>query len=189
MIVSHCFAALCQLRRLRRYVSNDCFRSLVVALVHSRLDYGNFILVGLPAYRLRILQSILNAAARLTYDLWRYDHVSGAFAELHWLRVPERVDIKLAVMTYRSLHGSSPPYLNVLERVADIAARRRLRSSATGSVVVPAYRLATITRRSFPVAGALLWNSLQVDIKSSPSLTVFRSRLKTYLFRKSFPDV
>ena len=48
--VSCCFAALRQLRHLRRYVTNDCFRSLVVSLVHSRLDYGNFVFVGLPAY-------------------------------------------------------------------------------------------------------------------------------------------
>ena len=36
--VSRCFAALRQLRHLRRYVTDDCFRSLVVSLVHSRLD-------------------------------------------------------------------------------------------------------------------------------------------------------
>ena len=48
--VSCCFAALRQLRHLRRYVSDDCFRSLVVSLIHSKLDYGNFVLVGLPAY-------------------------------------------------------------------------------------------------------------------------------------------
>jgi hypothetical protein len=45
-VVSRCFAAL---RQLRRYVSDECFRSLVVALVHSRLDYCNFILIRLPA--------------------------------------------------------------------------------------------------------------------------------------------
>jgi len=48
--VSCCFAALRQLRHLRRYVTDDCFRSLVVSLIHSTLDYGNFVLVGLPAY-------------------------------------------------------------------------------------------------------------------------------------------
>ena len=84
MVVSKCFAAL---RQLRRYVSDECFRSLVVALVHSRLDYGNFILVRSPAYRLRYLQSVLNAAARLTYRLGRYDHITDALVSLHWLRV------------------------------------------------------------------------------------------------------
>jgi len=54
-----------QLRHLRRYVTDDCFRSLVVSLIHSRLDLGNFVLVGLPAYLQRQLQSVLNAAARL----------------------------------------------------------------------------------------------------------------------------
>jgi len=48
-LAERCFAALRQLRHLRRYVTNDCFRSLVASLVHSRLDYGNFMFVGLPA--------------------------------------------------------------------------------------------------------------------------------------------
>ena len=48
--VSCCFAALRQLRHLRRCVTYDCFRSLVVSLIHSTLDYGNFVLVGLPVY-------------------------------------------------------------------------------------------------------------------------------------------
>jgi hypothetical protein len=87
-VVSRCFAALRQLRQLCRYVSDECFRSLLVALVHSRLDYGNFILVRSPAYRLGYLQSVLNAAARLTHRLGRYDYITDALVSLHWLRVP-----------------------------------------------------------------------------------------------------
>ena len=34
---------------MRRFLTDDCFRSLVLSLVHSRLDYGNFLLVALPA--------------------------------------------------------------------------------------------------------------------------------------------
>ena len=62
-----------QLRHLRRYVTNNCFRSLVVSLVHSRLDYGNFVFVGLPAYLQRRPQAVLNGAARLVFRLRRYD--------------------------------------------------------------------------------------------------------------------
>ena len=189
LVVSRCFAALRQLRQLRRYVTDDCFRSLVAALVHSRFDYGNFILVGSPVYRLRLLQSVLNAAARLTFRLRRYDHVTDALAVLHWLRVPERVDYRLAVTTYRVLHGAAPSYLDVLQRTADLPSRRRLRSSASGRLEVPAHRLATVGRRSFRVAAPTVWNSLPDDVQSAPSLPVFCSRLKTHLFRRSFPDI
>ena len=80
-----------------------------MSLVHSRLDYGNFLLVGLPAYEQRQLASVLNAAARMVYRLRRYDHTTDALATLHWLRLPERVDFKVAVMAYRVLHGLAPP--------------------------------------------------------------------------------
>ena len=53
----------------------------MVSLVHSRLDYyGNLILVGLPVYLQRRLQSVLNAVARLVFRLRHYDHVTDALA-------------------------------------------------------------------------------------------------------------
>jgi len=56
--------------------------------------------VGLPAYLQRRLQTVLNASARLVLPRRHYDHVSDALAILHWLRLPERVNFKLALMTY-----------------------------------------------------------------------------------------
>ena len=81
--MSRCFAALRQLRHLRRFVTDDCFRTLVVSLVHSRLDYGNFVLVGLPVYLQRRLQSVLNAAARLVFRLRRYHGMT--MLQIRWL--------------------------------------------------------------------------------------------------------
>ena len=40
----------------------------------------------------------------------------------------------------------------------------------------------SVGRRFFPAAVSLLWNSLPTHIQSSPSLPVFRQRLKTFLF-------
>ena len=95
-------------KKLPPAFGHDCLRSLVVSLIHSRLDYGNFILVGLPAYLQWHLQSVLNAAARLVFRLRRYDPFTDAFATLHWLRLPERVDFKVAVMAFHVLHGLAP---------------------------------------------------------------------------------
>ena len=78
--------------------------------------------VRLPVYLQRRLQSVLNAAARLVFRLRNcYDHVTDVLATLHWLRLPQRVDFKVAVMTFRVLHGLAPPYLNQLVRVADLS--------------------------------------------------------------------
>jgi len=48
--------------------------------VLTRLDYSISILADFPVYLVRRLQSVLNAAARLTYHLRRSDHISDALA-------------------------------------------------------------------------------------------------------------
>jgi len=94
--VSRCFAALRQLQQIRHSVSVATFQTLVVALVHSRLDYGNSVLVDIPVYLIWRLQSALNAAARLIFHLRRSDRISDALVCLHWLRVPDRIEFKIA---------------------------------------------------------------------------------------------
>jgi len=187
--VSRCFAALRQLRQIRRSVPTTTFKTLVVALVLSRLDYGNGVLVGLPAYLVRRLQSVQNAAARLICNLRRFDHITDALANLHWLRVPERVVFKVAVLTFKVLHGSAPEYLGPVVRFADLPGRQALRSADTNRLVVPPFKLSTIGRRAFPVAGPQIWNDLPDDITSLHSLPAFRRKLKTYLFTRSFPNL
>ena len=103
--VSGSFAVLRQIRNLRRSVSVSVFTSLVVLLIMPRLHYGNTMLAGLPENQHRQLQSVLNAATRLIYRKSRCEHVTPLLRELHWLRSRERVDFKLAIPIFRSLHG------------------------------------------------------------------------------------
>ena len=134
---SRCFAVLRQLRQIRRYVSMDTFQELVIALVVTRLDYGNAVLTGLPVYLLRHLQSVLNAAAWLILGLRRSDHASDALISLHWLRILQRIQFKVAVLTYEVLHGCAPSYLGPFVRVADLPSRRALRSANTSRLIQP----------------------------------------------------
>ena len=48
--------------------------------------------------------------------------------DLHWLRSPERIDFKLAVLVYRCLHGVAPQYLSGYFQHVAFSNRRRLRS-------------------------------------------------------------
>jgi len=155
--------------------------------VCSRLDYCNSLLINLPASLIQRLQSVQNAAARLIFNMRRFEHITDVLFGLHWLRVPERIVFKVAMLTFRALHGTAPPYLtSQFTRVADMPNRRRLRSSSSNQLDVPSFRLSTVGSREFPIAGAKIWNSLPDDVISAPSLPTFRRRLKTYLFRCSY---
>jgi len=83
-------------------VSDDqsVFQTLVVALVLTRLDYGNATLSGFPAYPLNHLQSALSASARSIAGLHRLAHVTDDLAGFHWLRAAERIKFKLAAIVY-----------------------------------------------------------------------------------------
>ena len=79
----------------------------------------------------------------------------------------------------------APPYLALsFTCVADMPHRRRLRSASTEQLDVPTCRRSTIRGRAFPVAGAKVWNGLPSDATSASSLSVFKNRLETYLFRR-----
>jgi len=113
------------------------FQSLVVTLVLPRLDYGNAVLVGLPTYLVQQLQSVLNAATRVIFHLRSADHITDALATLHWLRVSERIEYKIALLTFRVLHGSAAPYLGPLVPACSLPGRRSLRSTGTNRLLVP----------------------------------------------------
>ena len=121
------------------------------------------------------------------YSSRRSEHVSPLLQELHWLRVPERIDFRLAVLVYRCMNGTAPRYLgSELQRVADIESRRRLRSASSPSLHVPWSLHKTIGDRAFPVAAAKVWNMLPPAITSLLSLEAFKRALKTELFHRSY---
>ena len=101
----------------------------------------------------------------------------------------ERVRFKTAVLMYKATHGTAPSYQSQLVRVADLPGRHSLHSARTNRLLVLSVKLSTVGRRAFPVAGPTICNSLPDSVISSPSLSTFRQRLKTYLFQASFPDV
>jgi hypothetical protein len=123
-------------------VSSACMTlTLVHAFVTSRVDYCNVVFSGCPEYSLNNLQSILNAAARLVYNKHKFDHIGPLLSELHWLPIPQRIDYKVAVITYKCLRENGPIYLqNMILPSAQNNHRPGLRSAEHGCIVAPRHR-------------------------------------------------
>jgi len=109
-------------------------------------------------------------------------------SQWHWLKVPWRMDYKLAVLVYKCLHGPAPSYLaDELHHPAESEFRRLLCSASSHELSVPRTRLSIYGDRVFPVAAVQIRNSLLQHITSAASFPVFCSRLKTHFFELCYP--
>ena len=174
-------------RYLKPVLSNDALVTVVHAFISSRLDYCNSLLHGLPENQVFKLQRIQNVAARLVTGCARTDHISPVLKILHWLPIRYRIDFKILLLTYKCIHGLGPEYLSELISVKECG--RSLRSSHSLNLSVPKHRLKSYGERSFSVAAPKLWNNLPCKIKSSESVAVFKSAVKTHMFSLAFSNV
>ena len=130
--------------------------------------------------------------------------VSSLLRDLHWLRVPERIMYRLAVLVFRCRNHTAPEYLTrdcilcakfcVPTGLQTSSAtqyrlgcrrrlpRQRLRSATTHQLMVPRTRLRTVGNRAFGIAGARVWTDLPTSVVCAPSLAVFKKNLKTQFF-------
>jgi len=139
-------------------------------------------------------------------------HITPILHSLHWLKITEGIEYKLCSLTYKVLTTTQSPYLHNLISVQP----RNTRSSYHVTLARPPTSSSLrITDRCFSYASPCLWNQLpsslcqphsnpsvsdfpvhapvtssySLNLPLSPSITpsLFHTRLKTYLFHKSFP--
>ena len=102
-------------------------KSLIHAFITSRLDYANRILYGVPHAQMNRLQKIENFAARVIFKTRRFDHISPVLKEVHWLPISKRIEFKILVHTFNSIHQTAPSYL--ADVISPYTPSRTLRSS------------------------------------------------------------
>ena len=172
--------------RIRRYLTEDATKTMIHALVTSRLDYCNAVLYGLPASVTNKMQRLQNTCARMITRTRRSDHITPVLIKLHWLPVRKRIEYKMLSHTYRAIHRRAPQYL--CDMLSLYQPARALRSQSTVTLAVPRARTKTYGDRCFPKAAALLWNSLPASLRDTNSIASFQRGLKTFLFRQEFEN-
>ena len=114
----------------------------------------------------------------------KFDHITPVLRSLHWLPVRLRILFKLLLLVYRCVNETAPKYL--CELVSPYRPSRSLRSDSQLLLVVPKCRLKTYGERAFSAAGPKEWNNLPLHIRQSPTISLFKTNLKTVLFKSYF---
>ena len=87
----------------------------------------------------------------------------------------------MLLITFKALHGLAPMYITELLKPYR---PRSLRSSSRNLLAVPSSNTSTYGDRAFSFAAAKLWNALPDHIRCIDWITIFKSSLKTFLFKR-----
>ena len=186
-VASICKSSFYHLRNIsyiRKCLSSTTTEILVHAFPSSKLDYCNSLLYGLPNYHVKKVQHAQNAAARLMSLARKHEHITPILLNLHWLPIRYRIVFKILLITYKALNNLAPSYIRDL--ITPYIPSRQLRSSSKNLPVIPHFNLKTYGAKSFSVAAPTLWKTLPGDIMNSSSVSDFKNKLDTFLFKKAF---
>ena len=125
-----------------------------------------------------------NAAARLITPSSKCHYITPILLDLHWLPVSERIKFKILLLTFKALHQQSPTYIQDL--ITRYLPSRSLRSSSTLSLNPVSFNVKTYGSTAFSVSVPELWNKLPDNTRSCENLSLFKHKLKTYLFKNFY---
>lgn len=173
------YLMLKKLNTVKYWIDKNTKRILAQALVISKLDYCNSLLLGSPKRDLQRLQYIQNMCARFVSGVRKYDHITPTLKALHWLKVEYRIDYKILTLLFKCITGCAPKYLCDAIHTEH---SRALRSSHVENLPVTRCNLSKTMRSCFVHAAPRMWNKLPENIKTAQNVDIFKSLLKTHLF-------
>ena len=187
-IVKTCNFHIRNLHMIKDFVNRKNLITLVHSLIVSKVDYCNSLFIGLPNVILKKVQSVLNRAARLIFNLPPRVPTTSSLIELHWLPIRARIEFKICLITFKALKFNQPSYIRELLSFSLHEPTSGLRSAEDP------YRLQEpraigergFANRSFSYIAPRLFNKLPVTIKQIDSLDTFKSHLKAFLFSRAY---
>ena len=188
-IARTCYIELRRLTYIRRFLTSTATVTLVSAFALSRIDYCNSLLYGSTHDVTSHLQRIQNYAARVILCLPKSSSITTHSKSLQWLPVKVRSTYKIACLCYHCHSSTAPSYFaDMLHKKPSHTRITRSSSYTMPLLNRPAHIKATLGDRSFSFASSSFWNSIPNDVRCAPSLSLSKSRLKTYLFCSVYKD-
>ena len=119
---------------------------------------------------------VLYFALLLTTIIKKFDHITPALKELHWLPVEQRIKFKILCLTFKALNGPAPDY--IADLIKHYSPTQTLHSADQMLLCVPKVHTKKFSEWTFSFAAPTLYNGLPLKLRQSPSLDSFKSNLK-----------
>ena len=154
--------------RIKRFLSFEDRKSIVQAILMSRIAYGNSLWYGVAVTNLSKLQRVHNAAVRLVCALPRHEQVTSSliflYVRLHWLPIKFRINFKIAMLCFKCIHGHARSYLKSMIAIKKTSTYNRRSSPVSSLKTIPE----TIEKNAW--RSSSLFQCIRQDLEQSPAI-------------------
>ena len=172
--------------KVRHFLPVDVLICLYNSLFSPFLQYG--ILVWGLTYETYINPVFLlqkRVVRAISFERFT-SHSNPIFSDLKILKLHDLFQLKLLCFVYESVHKISPICFHNFFKSLESVHQYDTRQAGKDNIFQTQKNTSQYGLRSVSYYGAKCWNDIPVNIKRSPSVSVLRSKLKTYFFENNY---
>jgi len=170
------------LKNIKLLLPRRSLCSLYKTMVLPIIEYCDIIYDNCTLRNALDLENVQRKAALVCTGGYRHTSNDALLAELGWQPLRIRRQFHKLCLFFKIIHSLTPTYLKPLIPSAN-EIQYRLRSRSNATMPTPYSRLSS-TRNSFVHSTVNLWNNLSIDVRSTTTLSGFKSRLKLELYKQ-----
>ena len=191
-IIQSCNINLRNLQVIGSKLSYELKRQLIHCLIFSKLDYCNGLLFGLPNNIIKRLQKVQNSCVRFLFGyktVKKWESVTPYLKQAHFLPIKQRIDYKVALLAFKCVNNVAPPYIKSCLKMKNEPHKSLRTCNDFFLLQVPSVSKFKRTERGFSFCGPHVWNRLPYELRTLTNIDMFKSKLKTWLFKEAFDGI
>ena len=149
---------------------------MYLSIVQPHFSYCCSVWGCCGATKLKTLQKLQNRAARIVTGSPLDTPTAPLLQRLGWPSIEKLINRENCTMVYKSLNKLAPENLgNIFSKLSDV--HTRILRNTKCNLAVPKMRTAC-GQKSFAFRGANAWNKHDSEVKLTPSIQSFKTKLK-----------
>ena len=177
-VVSRCSKKVNLLKSFKYDLDRKSLETIYMSFIHPTMEYGDVLYAGTYDSDLCKLDRIQVNAMRVVTGATERSNIALLYEDLCWPHLASRRKEHCLTLMYKMVNGLVPDYLSdLLPHRQGFDRGHILRSDKNGLLQVPFTRTETFRRSMIPYT-IRLWNELNLSIRDSPNLELFKNAIK-----------
>ena len=171
--IKKCNSLLYLLNRIKHYLPITTRKLFFNAYVLPHIDYCCTVWENISSNLTDSMIKLQKRAARIIFDKDIDTPSADMFAELNWMKFPDRVTYQKSVLMYKIFNNLTPSYLQEFFTFTSDIHQRSLRSNSYNFLYIPKPNI-ELYRNSLSYSGSKIWTVIPDQVKQSTSIAEFK---------------